>query len=189
MALKELDYLGHTSSGRLRDRVLALQDAVLCQLEERHQVSDPGTTPERVKTLRQCLIGKLDELNSNGSANGSADQASQLHQDMEDVFFVIQCFSYPGDYLAENPTPERLAETVDKFEEDVLGRDLPSLRGRREVHIQFGEPIEVNAGGGRDRVTNLSQQMQQRVQDLLDGLTAKHPRNGHAKESTTNEHE
>ena len=39
---------------------------------------------------------------------------------MEDLFFVIQLYSYPGDYVAEKPSIERIAETLDKFEEDVL---------------------------------------------------------------------
>ncbi len=38
LALKELDYLGHTREGRLRERVVFLTNAVLEQLEQRHAV-------------------------------------------------------------------------------------------------------------------------------------------------------
>ena len=66
---------------------------------------------------------------------------------MDDLFFVMQLYSYPGDYLADNPTIERLAETLDKFEEDVLGARHPfTVRGRRTVSIRFGKPLLLPTG-------------------------------------------
>ena len=50
---------------------------------------------------------------------------------MEDLFFATQLFSYPGDYLADDPSIERIAETIDKFEEDILGLALPTVRRQR----------------------------------------------------------
>src|SRR3712207_8394705 len=47
---------------------------------------------------------------------------------------LVQLYSYPGDYLAERPTIERLAETVDKLEEDGLGYHMARPRGRSEEH-------------------------------------------------------
>ena len=93
-----------------------------------------------------------------------------LLRDMEDLFFVMQLFSYPADYLLDEPTVERLAETLDKFEEDVLQRDYPSVRGRRRASIRFVEPIPVNAQGKRDQVAELTRLMQDGVQGLLDEL-------------------
>ena len=166
LALKELDYLGRTSQGRLRDRVNTLIETVLTQLESRHGLRSAGRTPpERVKDLRRKVIAQL-ELATNG--NGDQRRYQQLQQDMEDIFFVMQCFSYPGDYLSAEPSIERLAETADKFEEDVLGVDVPTVRGRRKVQIAFGEPIPVvRTAGGRGQTTDLTDQMQQSVQHLL----------------------
>lgn len=168
LALKELDYLGHTCSGRLRERVVSLTEAVLSQLEQRHDIRAEGTTPERVKVLRKRLIDLLDD---DKLPRENPIRFHQLQQDMEDVFFVAQCFSYPGDYLVDSPSIERMAETADKFEEDVLGKDLPTIRGRRRVVIQVGEPIEIETQRrGRDHVVELTQQMQQRVQEMLGEL-------------------
>ena len=92
---------------------------------------------------------------------------------MNDLFFVMQLYSYPGDYLEGEPTIERLAETLDKFEEDILGVELPSVRGRRRVEVHFGEPIPV--GGGEDRrggTQQLTQTMQDRVQGILNQLNS-----------------
>ncbi len=47
---------------------------------------------------------------------------------MDTVFLIVQLYSYPGDYLLEHPSTERVAETLDKLEEDVLGAAYPSLR-------------------------------------------------------------
>jgi 1-acyl-sn-glycerol-3-phosphate acyltransferase len=170
LALKELDYVGSTSSGKLRDRVVALTEAVLQQLEERHDIRPSDRTPpERAKELRRRIIDKIED---DQLRIAQPDAYRQLQQDMEDVFFVIQCFSYPGDYLAEQPSIERMAETLDKFEEDVFGVDVPGVRGRRRVDIEFGEPIAVPSARQRDGSAELTKTMQSRVQGIIDGLRA-----------------
>ena len=174
LALKELDHLGRTSQGRLRERVSALIEAVLRRLETRHDLgSNDRTPPERVKELRRKIIAQLELV---GSANGDHQRYEHLQQDMEDIFFVMQCFSYPGDYLVENPSIERLAETADKFEEDVLGVEVPTVRGRRKVNIVFGEPMPVERlAGGRGQTVALTDQMQRAVQHLLDEMLVDGP--------------
>lgn len=169
LALKELDYLGRTSQGRLRDRVRALIEAVLSQLEVRHDLRAAGRTPpERAKQVRRKVIAQLER---NALNNGDAQRHQQLQQDMEDVFFVTQCFSYPGDYLHENPSIERLAETADKFEEDVFDVPVPTVRGRRRVDIRCGQPIEVvREQRGRGQTEELTALVQRRVQELLDEM-------------------
>ena len=174
LALKELDYLGRTSQGRLRDRVNALIEAVLAQLEARHELKGSDRTPpERVKELRRKVIAQL-ELAS--GENGTRQRYDELQQDMEDIFFVMQCFSYPGDYLVEEPSIERLAETADKFEEDVFDVDVPTVRGRRTVSLTFGEPIPVvRSSTSRGQAAELTDQMQTAVQQLLDDMLAANP--------------
>lgn len=168
LALKELDYVGRTSSGKLRDRIVALTGAVLKQLEERHGIRPSDRTPpERAKELRRRII---DQIEDDELRLAQPQLYRQLQQDMEDVFFVIQCFSYPGDYLAEQPSIERMAETLDKFEEDVFGVDVPGVRGRRQVRIEFGEPIIVPSARQRDGAAELTKTMQSRVQGIIDAL-------------------
>jgi 1-acyl-sn-glycerol-3-phosphate acyltransferase len=171
LAIKELDYLGRTSAGRLRERIITLTESVLNQLEQRHEVRTNGRSPpERAKELRRKLISQLE---NEDLPRQQPSLFRQLQQDMDDVFFVMQCFSYPGDYLIENPTVERLAETIDKFEEDVFNVDVPGIRGRRRVRIRFGEPIEViRTRSGREQTAELTQSMQDGVQKLLDAMSA-----------------
>ena len=57
LALKELDYLGSTAAGRVRDRIEALTESILLQVEERYEIAKPqSTTPLRAKVLRQEII-------------------------------------------------------------------------------------------------------------------------------------
>lgn len=169
LALKELDYLGQTREGRLRDRIRHLLDAVLLQLETRHGIQHRGESPPaRVKTLRQAVIAKLNEPATPASPGDVL--AERLGMDMEDLFFVVQLYSYRGDYLADQPTIERLAETVDKFEEDILGRDYPEVRGHRRVSIRFGNPLEVGVGAARQSAAELTKTMHASVQRLIDEI-------------------
>ena len=172
LALKELDFLGTTRSGRVRDRIAHLADAVLTRMEQRYSMPDnDDAIPQRVKELRQRIIRQSeDRENDNGQ---DADGELKLKRDMDDLFFVMQLYSYPGDYLDEEPSIERIAETLDKLEEDLLDVELPSVRGRRRVAIRFGEPMEIEGGGDRrKRTESLTQTMQSAVQSLLDDLNA-----------------
>lgn len=168
LALKELEYMGQAQSGLLKERTLRLADAVLTGLELRHHVQNKGgILPERVKEVRRTVIKAIEQEGL------TVEEKERLTADMDDLFFVIQLFSYPGDYVAERPTIERIAETLDKFEEDVLKADYPGIRGTRRAVVRFGEPIPVpkerEAKGSVEAWTDL---VESRVQGLLDEINA-----------------
>jgi hypothetical protein len=143
---------------------------VLKRIEERYGVRARGSLPERVKGLRRAALEKLESL-----ANESPER-SKLQCDLDDLFLVVQLFSYPGDYVAERPTIERIAETLDKFEEDILRVPLAPPRGARSAVVTFGEPVAVEANARtRDAAAALTETLEQRVQTLLDGIAAPPP--------------
>ena len=145
LALKELEYTGHTSAGRLPERIGQLSEFILSQLEERHGAPRGGATiPERIKSLRQRTIKKLEALGEDDP------QREPSEHDLDDVFLVVQLFSYPGDYVAEAPASiERIAETLDKFEEDVLGASRAAIRTPRRATVALDEPIVVEPDSER----------------------------------------
>lgn len=163
LALKELEYLGQPQSGTVPQRTRSLADQILGQKEPKYGITPKSDSiPERVKELRRHFIQQLERPDLDAASYG------QLKCDMEDLFLVIQLYSYPGDYVAEAPTIERIAETLDKFEEDVLRVAYPKSRGRRRATVTFGEPIPVAAErGSRDAVAELTSQLEQGVQLLL----------------------
>ena len=196
LSLKEIEYLGRSQPGRLANRIRNLAESILDGLETKHNPASRVTLqsgvdakqpesldaiPERVKDLRKHIIGRLDEIRGNQRRKRhgrqqhnvfASEQFMELTGDMDDLFFVMQLYSYPGDYLQENPSIERLAETLDKFEEDVLNRDVPSVRGNRCVEVNFGQPIEVPARSGRNTVKDLTKEMQGDVQQLVDQISS-----------------
>jgi hypothetical protein len=163
--LRELEHLGQQQMGSLAERNAALSDALLERVESRYGRQDRNTSvPERVKGLRQQVLKQLAALPSDDPRRLQADR------DLDDLFAVVQLFSYPGDYVAEKPTLERLAETIDKFEEDVFGIPTATPRGVRRAVLAFGEPVEAPSQRKKEDVALLTKTLEQRVQGLLDGI-------------------
>ncbi len=162
LALKEIEILGKTNAGPLPERIESLIEFVLGRVECRHNLSaESKTIPQRVKIARQHVINRLQE------ADQQECQHQSLIEDLDDLFLVVQAFSYPGNYVSERPTVERMAETLDKFEEDVLGARTATIRGARRVVITFGQPIILSAGCRRHLTTH---QLTQRLQDGVEKL-------------------
>ncbi len=167
LALKERQYLGVASSGRLNARFEHLADRVLAKLEAEYTlIPRDATVPERVKEIRKAVIARQRELVTDDPQHGA------LAAQMEDLFFAVQLFSYygsdPTDYVAQRPTVERLAETIDKFEEDFLGAKTATVRGLRRGLVEFGEPLLITQAVPRRAARELPQQLERRVQALLD---------------------
>ncbi len=164
LALKELEFLDHTGSGTLRERIDKLIEVILSRLDRRYEVdSSESTVPERVKTLRHKTIEHLE-----GLPEGDA-RRELCGKDLDDLFTVVQAFSYPGDYVSQKPSIERIAETLDKFEEDVLGASTATIRGRRKATVSFGEPIVVEPDRGKKvAAAALTRLLEERVQAMLD---------------------
>ncbi len=167
LALKEMEFYGHTISGSLPERIDALANEILRRLETRHGISpDNSTIPERVKELRRIAIERLEDIEEDHP------EREQINDGLDDLFLVVQLFSYPGDYVAEQPSIERLAETLDKFEEDALGKYGAKARSARQATVYFGEPIAVESGRRREAAVELTDLLERQVQELLDGHAA-----------------
>ncbi|XZE52772.1 lysophospholipid acyltransferase family protein [Planctomycetaceae bacterium SH139] len=188
LALKEIEYFGVAQAGDLADRIRGFRAHILNDIETRYQLCGGNTAslPERVKAARRTIMEALSsgqEAANNEQAatnqrpanqqsakqQAAANQAtSQMENDLEDLFLVVQSFSYPGDYVLQRPSIERMAETLDKFEEDVLRQDTARIRGERNVKVQFAEPIEVvHDRKNKEQVSQLSRQVETAVQDML----------------------
>ena len=166
MALKELEYLGKVTEGTLSERTQFLADTILRKHENKYEVAKIGNTiPERVKELRRRTIGMMDEA---GTDNPALDE--EIRRNLAEYMLVVQLFSYPGNYVAENPSVERVAETLDKMEEDLLGIESALPRGERSVQIRFGEPIVIPSERKRGIATEITHQLENAVQTMLDEM-------------------
>ena len=89
------------------------------------------------------------------------------------MFLVTQLYSYPGNYLEENPSVERIAETLDKLEEDALEASYPTVHAEREVLVRFDLPIGLPTGKEKRMApAELTDRLEKRVQSMLDEMNA-----------------
>lgn len=170
LSLKEIEYLGTTRQGSLAERICFLSDSVLTAAESKYQITaKKSLTPERIKEIRRKII----QQRADRADQSTPEEDRNWTIDMQDMFFVTQLYSYPGDYLQENPTWERQAETLDKLQEDVLGVSYPTSHGRKTVSIRFGQPISLPVGKEKkNSPQEITTHLQQSIQTMLDQLNA-----------------
>ena len=166
LTLKELEYLGHTQDDELSERIKTLSEFILLRIEERYDIEhDDVTIPERVKTCRRAAIKRFEEAEE--------DKHPQIKNDLDDLLVVTQLFSYPGDYIKAKPTIERIAETFDKFEEDILKAPTATVRAARKATVSFGKPIVVTPDrSNKNAIHCLTSKLEKQVQQLLDDLNS-----------------
>ena len=136
LALKEIEYLGASQNGGVMERLPRLLDHLLEPLEREWNVGRPEPdTMARVKRLRTAILpdmvrGELTE----------AESARRWRQ-LADLYLAQQLYCYSGDYLTGSPSPERLLETVERYEEDMTdaARPHPPLH----AVVTVGEAIEA----------------------------------------------
>ncbi len=170
LALKEMEHLRAPQAGSLSERVERLSTALLRESETRYaRSSKQSLIPERVKEVRRAII----EARENAAGNASKEQERQWSADMDNMFLVTQLYSYPGNYMEAKPTIERMAETLDKLEEDALNAAYPTVHGDREVLVRFDQPIDLPMGKEKRMApAELTDQLEQRVQSMLDEMNA-----------------
>ncbi len=139
LALKETEYLGYAGSGEIQDRLAHLCETLLARVESRYPRDAKAVTPpERVRALRYRIRRRLLDPEK----PPTPPEKEILLDDLDRVFTALQAHSYIGDYLLENPTLDRRAETVLKLEEDLFG--FPTYPIFRTARVVAGEPIPVS---------------------------------------------
>jgi hypothetical protein len=171
LSLKELEYYGQVHQGPIKERIVALRAFVLESIEDRRLGKrSTEADPVRVKELRRACLQALSECGDNPR------EAQALRHDLNDLFVVVQLYSYPGDYVKECPTIERAAETLLKFEEDVFQHsDLVRPHGTRRALVRVGPAIDVAAAveaavKPRLAAGTLTNTLEHAIQTLLDAL-------------------
>lgn len=165
LALKEMERLGAAQSGPLAERLERLIDHLLVPLEAEWLKGkrDPAGVIARVKALRSAIVPDL--------AAGELAEAEQARrwQQLADMYLAQQLYLYPPGYLAEDATPERLLETVERFDDDLT--DSARVHPPMRAIVEVGEAIPVSAqrerGGEGDA---LMDQVRQRLETMLAGL-------------------
>jgi hypothetical protein len=136
LALKELEYLGASQTGTVRERLPQLLNHLLTPLEQEWTGGrSEADSMARIKRLRAAIVPDI--------INGELTEAECVRRwrQLADLYLAQQLHCYSGDYLEDSPTPERLLETVERYEEDLTdnARPHPPIR----AVISVGQAIEV----------------------------------------------
>ena len=170
LTVKETEYLGHACdrSRTRQERIDSLVEHLLARHEHAllGRVAVGETTPVRVKSLRRKLLEGCDET-------GAGTLPPEVRGVLRDVHLALQLYAYPGDYVGERPTPERMTETVEKFAEDVLNVTRPI--GMRRAVVTFGDPIDVKALAGAAGPRQLAAELTGRLESEIATLMGRSP--------------
>jgi 1-acyl-sn-glycerol-3-phosphate acyltransferase len=168
LSVKEEEFLGSARPGGLPDRIKSLRKILVEQIEELHGLSNENLTiPRRIKAVRAIIRKELTSTD----ARPSPEREEELYDQLDRVYAAHQLYSYPGVYLLENPSVDRIAETIFKLEEDVLGK--ARYLGPRKAEIRFDRPIVVEDFLGKHRLNHksgvgpLTESIRARIQTLL----------------------
>lgn len=160
LCLKEIEYFGEPQSGSIAKRLEKLTNGLLEPLEKEWLKSvSTGAVVSRVKKLRAAImpdliLGELTE----------AERARRWRH-LADLYLAQQLSFYPPDYVGSRPTPERLLETVERFEEDLTDR----TRVHRPIHatIRVGEALEVSPSREKGGADPLMEEIRSQLEALL----------------------
>lgn len=141
----EAENLGAPQAGPLPERRTRLIQALLHPLEDEWigQRHDEEPVQARVRRLRVEIVPAL------ASREITTAERARRWKQLAAIYLAQQIDNYPADYLSGNPPPERLLETIERFEEDTTDKLRPFVP--LKVTVTIGEPIfvsTVRAGKG-----------------------------------------
>jgi hypothetical protein len=172
----------------LYERVHRLRRTLLEQLEQRHfgRVQD-GFDFDRARKLmiriQGLLLGKGAAAGYSGHYDvPTAPPDDPLTADLEAANLCARSVAFRDDYLIENPTPERMAETLTKLEREVLGKQVRSSLAKRRAIVRIAPPLDIReylakkqAGASLDEVIEaVVVRLHDTLQATLDGIARHH---------------
>jgi 1-acyl-sn-glycerol-3-phosphate acyltransferase len=173
LSLKEIEHLGQTQSGTIAERLQRLIDHLLEPLEKewlaKRDDVDATDVVARVKRLRIAILPDMV------AGDVTEEERERRWRQLGGLYLAQQLSFYPPDYIQNPPIPERLLETVERFEEDLT--DVARVHRPMRAIIQVGEAMEVAPGRERGSSPDpLVVTLRERLETMLDqSRTAKKP--------------
>ena len=167
LALKEVEYLGSPRTGDPFERMEKLMDEVLGEMEGRWKLKDAsGGVVARVKQLRTVILADLL------SNKITSQERESRWRDLAAAYYVQQMSHYPRNYiLREKNLPERVVETVERFEEDFT--DKSHMHEPFHAVVKVGEAITVSPQRDREAKDDpIMAEVRRQLQSMLNELAA-----------------
>ena len=138
LKLKELEYqVSPAADATLRERQTTMVNRLLDPLEV-EWLGGPRRDgiAVRIKNLRMKIFPEMsrDEL--------PKEERDRRWRQLQDTYLAQQIDCYPDQYVTKFPSVDRILETIEKFDEDLL--DHARIHGHLRAVIEIGEAIEVS---------------------------------------------
>ena len=140
LTLKELEFNVQSMPGKtLKERQNNMVDRLMFPLEKEWLgATEPlsGGIQSRVKNLRMKIFPEMsrDEIDQT--------EKDRRWQQLSQTYLAQQIDCYPENYIVDLPSIDRLIDTLEKFEEDLIGQCR--IHGKTKVILDVGEAIEVS---------------------------------------------
>jgi len=168
LSLKEKEYLNRTLTGSIPDRLHQQREIMVSEMEATYfSKTGKGNHPERIRKVRGRIRSIL--LDDDQPSQGKIDDC---YRDLDRLYFSIQMYSYPGQYIREAPSVSRIAETILKFEEDIYGECR--IKGNRKSEVTFCKPINLydfvdeNGNYPKTAVHDITNQIATEIKEILE---------------------
>jgi 1-acyl-sn-glycerol-3-phosphate acyltransferase len=171
LAIKEIEYFGHVSTGPLDERLTRFVRTIVGDMEKFYTGRETdGHVMERIRRLRQRLARRLLEERDDETA------VERSRRDLDTLLLCENVNAQSLDYLRELPGPERLSETVQRIEETVYDGDEEPV-GDLGVVIEVCPAIDARsvAEPGRTHGDPLIGDLSAALQNYLNRLVAEGP--------------
>jgi len=163
---KEMEYLGRAQTGPIHERLVRLIDQVLMPLEQEWLDGQRGdNVVARVKMLRTAILPDMIQ----GQISDS--ERERRWRQLADMYIVQQMSHYPPEYIRSNPTPERMLETVERFEEDLT--DVCRIHAPMTATVLVGEAIPISPKRDRSAAEDpIMSAIETSLRSMLDELAS-----------------
>lgn len=165
LAAREIEITGDCCSGAFRPRLTNLMNNILQPIERLWLgKARTGDVISRVKDIRSVIVPDLLK------GTLSEEETRNRWRQLTDCYYAQTLSMYPEDYLDDAETrgpvsPERIAETVHRIEEDMTDRVTPQPCWK--VEFSIGEAMEVDPGRKPRGMDPLSAELRKNMLSLL----------------------
>jgi hypothetical protein len=167
LTLREVETFGEARSGNLYERAEKFVEHLLTKLEADWKIDDTsGSVIARVKRIRTAILPDMV------AGKVTPEERARRWRDLADAYYAQQLSHYPRDYiLREKNLPERVVETVERFEEDFT--DHMTKNEPFHTIIQVGEAIPIGTHRTRDELGDpVMAEIRRQLQTMINELAA-----------------
>jgi hypothetical protein len=178
---KRMGECGHPPEGQSglvgdwRQQFEGCAEKVISALEEKINLdSKPGADlTGRIRRIR----GAIHQIRTRGEQETEAGESLQAREWADEAILAFRTLTYARPYVAEHPTLDRFAETVEKMGEDYTGKPHRPL-GARVSLVHIGEPVNLakklqeHEGKLRQAVAAVNSELEDAVQAGVDRMNA-----------------